>query len=240
MPRWPLPLPSAGEAQLYLKSHGLGRASRKFIAAYVVGREHWYLTIEDLHRWIGEDLASQGLEIRAATAADMSRMAPLTERQHPNTLRAWCEDDHVFFIALADGQAVSYRCVSRVVHPVVAAALTLGASQVFMVDEFTVPAYRRRGITRQLAIATNPVLLEAGYREVVGVHRVDNTNTIAATRAKGIVTIGRLTRACLLSHTRFTWEPYVTTVPAPVTPAVRRKRGIADLLDGVARTARVV
>jgi hypothetical protein len=58
--------------------------------------------------------------------------------------------------------------------------------QIFMVDEFTIPAFRRRGITRRMAIAMAPAVFAQGFHEVVGIHRVDNDDTVAAAAAKGI------------------------------------------------------
>jgi hypothetical protein len=178
-----LNVPGFGEVRLYVRSFGLARTLRKVFASSLAGRERWYLTIEDLTRWAGARLEPGDLELRRATSADLSRMSGFLARQHPSTLRAWCGPRFVFYIAIADGRAVSYRCLSRRVHPAVEGALTLGPRQIYMVDEFTVPEFRRRGITRQLAIATNPALMSAGFREVVGIHRTDNADTIAATRA---------------------------------------------------------
>jgi len=76
-----------------------------------------------------------------------------------------------------------------------------------MVDEFTDPPFRRRGITRRMAGAMTPWLLARGIREVVGVHRVDNHDTIAAARAKGIPRVGTVTRTRLLWKVWFDWSP---------------------------------
>jgi hypothetical protein len=103
--------------------------------------------------------------------------------------------------------------------------IELHPHQLFMVDEFTVPAYRRRGITRQMAIAMAPRLVALGYREVLGIHRTDNQDTIAAVRAKGIPTTGTITRRRLLWNLSFRWEPSSSgqdvATPAPVfTPCL--------------------
>jgi len=76
-----------------------------------------------------------------------------------------------------------------------------------MVDEFTDPPFRRRGITRRMAGAMTPWLLARGIRKVVGVHRVDNHDTIAAARAKGIPRVGTVTRTRLLWKVWFDWSP---------------------------------
>jgi len=233
-----LPIPRLGEVWLYLRSFGLARTCRKFFASYIAGQEHWYVTIESLSNWIGARLEPNGLEIRCATIEDLPRMSGFTLRQHPATLRTWCGPRFLLYIAIADGRAVSYRCVSRDVHIAANGIVTLGPDQIYMVDEFTVPEFRRRGITRQLAIATNPVLLAAGYREVVGIHRIDNVDTIAATRAKSIVTIGRLTRTCLASRVTYSYEPYATNLVAPIAASVPRVEPAAEPAAPTEATAR--
>ena len=233
-----LPFPSLGEVRLYLRSVGIARTLRKALASYIAGRERWYVTIENLSHWVGASVEPNGVEVRRATLDDLPCMAEFTLRQHPATLRTWCGPRFVLYIALVDGRAVSYRCVSLHVHAAVKGVVTLGPGQIYMVDEFTVPEFRRRGITRQLAIATNPVLLAAGYREVVGIHRTDNVATIAATRKKSIVTIGRLTRTCLALRVTYTYEPYVTNLIAPIASSIPRLAPAPDPTPAAGAPAR--
>jgi GNAT superfamily N-acetyltransferase len=188
-------IPTLSEARLYLRNHGVWATVQKALAAYVVGRLEWRVTIEDLTQWDREPLQPGGFEIRSARLADLRAMESFEIRQPPDVLRRWLGPDFFFFVTLDAGQPVSYRCVSRhVVHPAVVGHMQIGPRQLFMVDEFTAAAYRRRGITRQLAIAMNPALRAQGYREVVGLHKADNTATVAATRAKNIPTVGTLRR----------------------------------------------
>ena len=224
MKRSSLPLPSVGEALLYLKGRGLRRACGKLARAYLGGRERWYLTIEHLTHWIGTSLAATTLVVREARLDDLARMAGFTERQHVKTLSSWFGPDFVFFIALADGRPIAYRCLGRQVHREVQGIVSLAPHQLFMIDEFTVPAFRRRGITRSLAVATNPTLLARGVREIVGLHSTDNDNTIAATRAKGIATIGTLSCLRIGWMTWFTYQPRDPSVVPPLAPAVRSRR----------------
>jgi len=115
----------------------------------------------------------------------------------PAILAEWCGPRYFFFLTLIDGQPVSYRCLSTLVHPGVEGFVRLRPDQIFMVDEYTVPVFRRRGITRRIAAAMAPTLVARGFREVVGIHRVDNGDTIAAVEAKGIPRVGTVTRgAC--------------------------------------------
>ena len=119
------------------------------------------------------------------------------------------------------------------IHPGVEGFVRLRPDQIFMVDEFTAPPFRRRGITRRMAAAMAPALVARGFREVVGIHRVDNHDTIAAVEAKGIPRVGTVTRWCVPWHVWFTFEaapsrptampvailrvPLATTGPAPLT-----------------------
>jgi len=213
------PLPSPREAWLYLRNNGLARSLGKFLATYVAGRQSWYMTSEDLRPYLGQPISARTEEFRFATTADLPRMGAFARRMTPAILAQWCGPSYCFFLTLIDGQPVSYRCLSALVHPGVAGFVRLRPDQIFMVDEYTVPAFRRRGITRRMAIAMAPALAARGFREVVGVHRVDNDDTIAATAAKGIPRTGTVTRWCVPGRVWFTWQPapsHPTTVPAPI------------------------
>lgn len=208
-------LPSLNEALLYLKNNGVRRSLGKLVAGYIAGRQRWYITRENLTRYVGLSVVSNGFELRFARSEDLPRMPAFTTRISLDTLRTWCGPDYFFFLALKDGEAVSYRCLSTLVHPGVVGFVSLRQDQIFMVDEFTAPEFRRRGITRQMAIAMTPFLLGRGYREVLGIHRVDNYDTISAVRAKGIPTVGILTRTCFLWKTSFRYKPSLPE-PAPL------------------------
>jgi hypothetical protein len=199
--------PAADEALFYLKTTGARATLAKLVHAFVSGRQRWRATREDLTRWEGRTADAPGFELRYARVDDLPRMAAFRARQHPRTIETWCGPDHFFFIALKDGEAVAYRVLSKRVHPLVERYLTLKPHQLYVVDEFTVPAFRRQGLTRATAIAMNPMLILGGFREVVGLYRLDNNNTIAATRAKGISTVGTLTRTCVLGAVSYRYEP---------------------------------
>jgi hypothetical protein len=195
------------EIWLYFLNNGLWRSVVKGLAVYAVGRQRWYLTRESLTAYIGRPVDAPGFEFRPARLAEVGRMRPFMERMPETVLRRWCEPGYYFFVTWKGDEVVSYRCLSIHVHPGVEGFVRLGPDQLFMVDEFTVPCYRRRGITRQMAYAMNPWVVGAGFREVLGVHRTDNYDTIAATRAKGVTRLGTITRWRLLRSTRFSFAP---------------------------------
>ncbi|HEV8586419.1 MAG TPA: GNAT family N-acetyltransferase [Methylomirabilota bacterium] len=197
--------PGPREAWRYLRHNGPRRALAKLLAGYVAGRQRWHVTLESLTRIADAPRRTDGLELRFARVEDLPRMERFAARVPRAVLRRWCEPAFMFFLALAGGEPVSYRCLSTRVHPGVAGFIRLGSGQVFMVDEYTDPAFRRRGITRRMTEAMAPWLIAGGVREVVGVHRVDNHETIAAARAKGIPRVGTVTRTRLLWKVWFEW-----------------------------------
>jgi hypothetical protein len=223
----PRPLPSLGEAWLYLRNNGVARSLGKFLATYVAGRQRWYMTREDLLRYLDGPPTAGTEEFRFATADDLPRMRVFTRRMTPAILAEWCGPRYFFFLTLIDGQPVSYRCLSTLIHPGVAGYVRLRPDQIFMVDEFTVPTFRRRGITRRMAMAMAPAPVARGFREVVGIHRVDNRDTIAAAEAKGIPRIGIVTRWCLAWHVWFTFAA-VPSRPTSVPVAIQDAPGTGD------------
>jgi hypothetical protein len=214
------------EIWLYLVNNGVWRSLAKGLAVYLCGRQRWYLTREDLTAYAGRPLDAPGFTFRRATLADVPRMRPFMERMPEAVLRRWCEPGYYFFVTWRGDEVVSYRCLSTYVHPGVEGFIGLGPGQLFMVDEFTVPRHRRRGTTRQMAYAMNPWLLEGGFTEVLGVHRTDNHDTIAATRAKGVTRVGTVTRWRLFTITRFSFEPEPSALPlAAGVPLIRLADG---------------
>jgi hypothetical protein len=220
-------LPSLHEIRLYLRNNGLRRSLVKGITAYVAGRQRWYLTHEDLTTYIGQPIRGNGFQFRRARLGEVPHMKGLMARMPEEVLRRWCGPGYYFFVTWKDGEAVSYRCLSTYVHPGVSGFVRLAPQQLFMVDEYTVPKYRRRGITRQMAFAMAPWVVGQGFREVLGIHRTDNHDTVSAARAKGVTRLGTITRSRLLWATRFSyasetagWQPLPAGACAPSPVAV--------------------
>ena len=69
-----------------------------------------------------------------------------------------------------------------------------------------------------------------GLREVVSVHRVDNGDTIAALRAKGMPRLGTVTRMRVLWRVRFDWG-----APADAVRTVPSSRMVSRRRDAPAR-----
>jgi hypothetical protein len=125
--------PSLAEAHLYLRHNGLRRSLTKFLCGYVVGRQSWHVTLEDLREYTARPLSTDGVELRFTRLDDVPRMGRFTARISRPILRAWCGPSYYFFIALIDGEPVSYRCLSTRLHPGVSDLIRLEPGQLFMV-----------------------------------------------------------------------------------------------------------
>lgn len=202
--------PSFTEARLYLRQNGPWRSLAKFVGGYIAGWQRWYVTLESLAACAESVPATDAIEFRFARVSDLPRMQRFMVRMAPSVLRAWLGPDYFFFVALINDEPVSYRCLSRRIHPGVSEVIHLRPDQLFMVDEYTTPEFRRRGITRGLAAGMLPVLQELGIREVLGVHRIDNHDTIAAIRKKGIPRVGTIHRCRIFWHVWFKYEAHPT------------------------------
>ena len=72
-----LVLPSLYEIRLYLRNNGLRRSLLKGVTAYVVGRQRWYLTHEDLIAYMGQPIRGNGFQFRRARLGEVPHMKGL-------------------------------------------------------------------------------------------------------------------------------------------------------------------
>ena len=179
----------------------LGKLARR-----LGGSERWYVTCGDLTAWAHAPRRQPSIDIRAARPADLPALERLG-RQRPDTLRAWMRPGQFLFVAEHAGEIIGYRALAPKPHPWVAGYFRLRPDQIYGLDLFTHPAWRRRGVTYELMAYANPRLLAQGYREVISIQRVDNHESIATTRARGIARLGVLERRTFFGRVRFRFEP---------------------------------
>lgn len=211
------------QALNYLRHRGLARTIVKFVTMYVVGRQRWYVTRSDIAALLERPPlpAGDGLEFRAARPDDL----PLIEafpRQTAATYRSWLRPGYLLFLALHEGCPIAYRCLSTIPSPWVAGFFRLRPDQIYSVDVFTLPEYRRRRAAARLRIAMAPVLLGRGFREVLSIQRPDNAESNAYTDRTGIARIGVLTRTCIAGRVRFSFTP-LSGPPGPRPPSTASK-----------------
>jgi GNAT superfamily N-acetyltransferase len=190
----------------YARQRGMRQLIVKLARTFVGGRERWYVTSGDLASWTQARRRNPSIDVRLARADDLPALARFGRQQH-DTLRLWLERGYFFFVAVADGQLVGYRCLAPRPHPWVQDYFRLRPHQIYGLDLFTLPAWRGRGLTWDLMAVSNPVLLAHGYREILSIQRTDNAESIATTRARGIQRLGTLERRSFLGRATFRFVP---------------------------------
>jgi GNAT superfamily N-acetyltransferase len=193
-------------ATTYLKNRGVRRAVSTAVTAFLVGRRRWLVTCEDLTKWQGARPDVPGVELRLACRDDIPRLRRLP-RWPADGPEAWMEPGRYLFLALQGDEVLAYRGLVTEVHPLVSAVLPLRADQVYESDVYTIAQHRRRGISRALNIASAPFLLTRGYREALGLQRLNAREAIFASRAKGIPHIGMITRTQVLGWVWLRFDP---------------------------------
>lgn len=190
----------------YVRNRGIRRACSTAITAFLVGRRRWLVTCEDLTRWDGAQPDVPGVEFRLTGREDIPRLRRLS-RWPADGPEAWLESGRYLFLALQGGDVVAYRGLTADAHPLVSKVLQLREDQIYEADVYTVPAHRRRGISRALNIAAAPFLIARGYRQAIGLQRLNAREAIFASRAKGIPHIGLVSRTNVLGWGWLRFDP---------------------------------
>ena len=202
----------------FARGRGVVAAVRKAVGMYVAGRQSWYVIAEDLAHPVEAGADAAALDVRLATAGDLDWLASLGHHDR-STFNRWLEADHFLFVAFTGGQPLGFRCVSTKPAPWLAGYFRLRPDQLYGIDIFTAPARRRAGLARAIFARTSPLLYARGFRELVGVQRLDNADSIAALARCGFVRTG-----CLTRH-RFLWRVWFSFAPADEAPARASRHG---------------
>jgi ribosomal protein S18 acetylase RimI-like enzyme len=147
--------------------------------------------------------------IRRASPADASGIATVmaaiaAERIHSAIDRAWSageEERYLMSLSARETIHVALHPTQGIVgcqslerwSPVMTSMAHVG-----QVGTFLLPNWRRRGIGRQLWIATRAFAGDAGYRKLVIQVRASNTNAQAFYQGLGFRICGRLTRQVMI------------------------------------------
>lgn len=193
-------------ATTYLRNKGLRRFAGTAVATFLIGRRRWYVTREDLTSWSGAEPRVPGLQIGLASEKDLAALRRLPQWPSDGP-EAWFTPERFLFLALKDGEVISYRGLTTGVHPLVRDVLKLRPDQIYEADIYTVPEFRRRGISRALNIVAAPLLLSRGYREAISLQRTNAVEAIAASRAKGVPHVGVITRTQVLGMAWLRFDP---------------------------------
>lgn len=185
------------DATYFARAYGLRKAARRFVATYLHGERRTYLVRSNYVSIAATSVPDIGLTFRFARPEDVTPLAADTGFP-AGVLQAWLDRGDLLFLALRDGRPVALRCdATTVVTPWVRPVLRLPPDQVFMVDVFTHPAFRRQGLTRQVRVAQAREMLRRGYRAGWGLQKPLNRQALAAFDR----TPDMLERVALLSRT---------------------------------------
>lgn len=190
----------------------LATAARKFLHGYVYGSRRMYLSRSDPGVVANQPLEPvEGLEIqRVRPDHTLTTFFPhLT----PSTISRWQRPEFFVFLLVLGGQPVGYRCLSTEAAPSLRQFLRLRPDQLFTLDIFTQPDFRRRGLTRPLKVVAARQLMQRGYREIWSVQRTTNYDTVVAAERTGTVRVGTLIRTAFLGRASFAVTP-VTVMSA--------------------------
>lgn len=207
-----------------LRGRGITSAVRRLGRACLYDRRRILLTRHSLTSIAQHPLKEGGFQFRLATPVDANTMRSFRLLSSA-TVKAWLSPGHFLMLALYEGRPVAYRCLSTVAPWSVRDILSLGPDQLFTLDLFTHPDFRRRGITRQLKIAQAREVVARGFRESWGIQVPLNRDTIEASDRMPDISerVGTLTRTTLFGRPRFSFAP-----AAPLSSA-RIARGLSLL-----------
>ena len=221
---------SPAAATRYLSEYGLRQTARKLFRTQVYARERMYLI-----RWDPLPLASLPLttgdfELRLARPDD--RLTEAFPHLRRSWIAPWFGPGHFFHLALHKGTPVAYRCLASTAGPLLDPFLRLRAHQLYAVDRFTRPEFRRRGLLRIMKIAQAHAVVPRGIRDVWAVESVTNHDAIISSDKTGTVRVGTLIRTSVLGRLHF------SLTPARILPAelIRRQLGLLrQLVPALAR-----
>lgn len=201
------PIVSPREAIRYLRDHGGGQAITALVATYLYGRHRLHLTRADLLAMASRPLKMDGLGVRLVRPDD-----PLAETFPDlvaSTVARWSSPDHLWFLAVHDGQPVAYRCVARTVGPFLKPFLRLRPHQLIVINDYTRPEFRRLGVMGTMRTLVARELVARGFRESWTTELPTNYATLSGSDRTGIER-STLIRRCVLGHVRFSVIPAAT------------------------------
>ncbi len=222
----------AAEATRYLRDRGLRRTTRKFLRTYVLSRERIYATYTRLVEAANRPLDMEGFEVRPARPDD--QLDEAFPHLKAATIAAWLRPDHFFYIMRQGGKPLGYRCISTKAGPAVAGFFRLRPDHVFVINIYTRPEFRRRGLSRVAQIATARDLVARGFRTIFATESPLNYDSIISADRKRIQRrVGTLTRTCLLGWVRFTLTPPTTLSPQLVHRQLALLKQVAPTVSHV-------
>lgn len=139
---------------------------------------------------------------RLATPDDLNGTAGFMPYRRPGEFRDWLDRGYWVFLAFDEGRPVAFQCLSPATPAFpLFSRIPPATDQVWVVDTYTLPEYRERGVAEQLRAHRDRVLGGLGYRESVAVVPDDNLPALTYAYGGGIW----LAHVQRLTYFRFLW-----------------------------------
>jgi hypothetical protein len=178
------------------------------MAAYVYSRQRMHLTHADLLAMAARPLKTDAVDVRLVRPGD--GLAEAFPDLVPSTVARWSGPGHLWFVAaLRDGTPVAYRCVARSAGPLLRPFLRLRPHQLFVVNDYTRPEFRRLGVIGTMRTLVARQLVAQGFRESWATELPTNYATLSGSDRTGIER-STLLRRCVLGRVRFSVTPAAT------------------------------
>jgi GNAT superfamily N-acetyltransferase len=161
-------------------------AIRAIIIRYVYRSEQCVIFGDRLSGPPADDRVDD-IVFRQATPSDLEHLDELERYGRGSRQRAFVEQENDWlFVACHGDRIVATARYGRVVRDeVISRVVHLEQGQVWGADQFCLPEYRNRGISRLLALFANRYLASRGYTDVASSVLVTNTSSLRMTLHKG-------------------------------------------------------
>ena len=175
-----------GTGWRYLRRHGVMPAIQRFITRWIY-RSKECVVFDD--RMTGQPVDDRVGDVvfRVATASDLDHLDELEPYGRGSSERAYVQKDGDWLFVACHGERIvataRYGLVIR--DDFVSDVFHLEARQVWGADQFCLPNYRNRGISRLLALFANRYLASLGYTSVATSVLMSNKPSLRMTVHKG-------------------------------------------------------
>lgn len=168
-----------------VRTKGIRRIATELFKEYVFEYSRWYVFYRPLTS-ATTFLPDEKFRYRLATVDDIERLAVFEPYRFRSEFCNWLENDVWLFIALDGARPVAFDSISRFPPPQLPLSrIALAKDQVWTVDAYTCPEYRRRHVATRLREYRHSVLQKWGYRGNVSSVRNDNLPSLAYVRNYG-------------------------------------------------------
>jgi GNAT superfamily N-acetyltransferase len=169
----------------YLRQYGVRPALQTSIHRYIYRSEELVVVGSQLAGPPADDRTGD-VVFRLATPSDLEHLDELEPYGRGSSQRAYVEQagDWLFVACHGDRIAATARYCRTVRDQLVSRVVQLEQGQVWGADQFCVPEYRNRGISRLLSVFANRHLAALGYTDVASSVLVTNTASLRMTLHK--------------------------------------------------------